>query len=127
MPRKFKNVILPDNLDLRDIGNGEFMLLADYRVFWTEGAKEHSYTVPAKFVTDLASIPRVFQSLIPKLGRHNGPSVIHDRQYVEKTWKKRDVDRFFRATSKAAKVPYHRRILMWLAVRSPIGRIVWET
>jgi len=127
--RKFSNVKLPDNLDLRDLKDGKnFMVLADYRVFWTEDDnKEQSLTVPNKFVTDLASIPRIFLMLVPNLGRHNGPAVIHDYQYIRKEWRKRDVDALFRATLKAAKVPYHRRVIMWLAVRSPVGWIVCET
>ncbi len=35
-------------------------------------------TVPKGFKTDLASIPRIFQSLIPKLGHHIRPAIVHD-------------------------------------------------
>lgn len=38
-------------------------------------------TVPAGFVTDLASIPRIIQNLIPKEGRYNRPAVVHDFLY----------------------------------------------
>lgn len=34
--------------------------------------------VPAGFVTDLASIPRIFQSLIPVNGKHRLAAIVHD-------------------------------------------------
>lgn len=37
--------------------------------------------VPAGFITDFASIPRVLWSLIPPRGRYNRPAIIHDYLY----------------------------------------------
>lgn len=36
------------------------------------------FTVPAGFVTDLASVPRLLSWLIPKTGSHNRAAVLHD-------------------------------------------------
>lgn len=38
--------------------------------------------VPAGFSTDLASIPRLVQPLIPKEGKYNRPAVVHDWLYA---------------------------------------------
>jgi hypothetical protein len=38
-------------------------------------------TVPAGFKTDLASIPRVLQNLLPKVGKYDRPAVVHDFLY----------------------------------------------
>lgn len=41
----------------------------------------NAYTVPAGTVTDLASIPRVFQRLFPVNGVHRPAAVLHDYLY----------------------------------------------
>jgi len=38
-------------------------------------------TVPAGFVTDFASIPRLLYVLIPPRGRYNRPAIVHDFLY----------------------------------------------
>src|SRR5258708_33483224 len=38
-------------------------------------------TVPVGFVTDLASVPRVFWSLLPPAARYSYPAIIHDYLY----------------------------------------------
>jgi hypothetical protein len=43
------------------------------------------FTVPIGFVTDLASIPRLFQLFISKMGRHRKAAVLHDYLYSENT------------------------------------------
>ncbi|KKK40703.1 hypothetical protein LCGC14_2985670, partial [marine sediment metagenome] len=40
-----------------------------------------SIAVPAKFVTDFASVPWIFQSVIPSWGRYGKAAVIHDYLY----------------------------------------------
>jgi hypothetical protein len=37
--------------------------------------------VAAGFVTDFASVPRIFRIIIPKLGKWNKPAVLHDAIY----------------------------------------------
>ena len=39
-------------------------------------------TVPQGFETDLASIPQWAESIVPKLGHHVQPAVVHDFMYV---------------------------------------------
>ena len=57
--------------------------------------------VPAGFVTDLASVPRVFWSLIPPEGKVDEPSVVHDYLYAKGgdlrigKFSRADADRFF--------------------------------
>ena len=47
---------------------------------------DRQITVPAGFPTDLASIPRVVQNLIPKSGQYDRPAVIHDYLYQLAPW-----------------------------------------
>jgi hypothetical protein len=83
--------------------------------------RNYEFTVPLGFETDMASIPRGLQWLIPQVGRHNQPSILHDYCYrVRPTptrLNRRDYDRLFRDAMKSTGVTWWRRYLIWLAVR----------
>ncbi|MFO1219650.1 MAG: DUF1353 domain-containing protein [Burkholderiaceae bacterium] len=60
---------------------------------WSPSGKQKSLpsvTVPAGFVTDLASIPRVFWSILPPDGRYTFPAIVHDYLYWTRTLKDRE-------------------------------------
>lgn len=44
---------------------------------WT-GSKGDAVTVPAGFLSDLASVPRMFRALIDVAGRHDRAAIVHD-------------------------------------------------
>lgn len=44
---------------------------------------ENFIRVPTGFITDFASVPRVFQSIIPAWGKYGKAAVIHDYLYQE--------------------------------------------
>jgi hypothetical protein len=73
-------------------------------------------TVPEGFETDLASVPRLFWSIIPPFGKYNRAAIIHDYMC------RRGIDGFlcdavFRSIMKTLKVPVWQRIVMFYAVR----------
>ena len=82
--------------------------------------------MPVGSRTDFASIPRLVTVLIPKLGKHTYPAVVHD--YLCRTapdWKTRvKGDRVFRQAMKAIGVGFLKRWVMWLAVFLA-GWFVW--
>jgi len=51
--------------------------------------------IPCGFVTDFASVPRIFWSLIAPVGHYNLASVIHDWFYTYKTKTRKFADREF--------------------------------
>jgi len=53
-------------------------------------------TAPVRFVTDFASIPRLFWSLLPPDGRYTYPAIIHDYLYWSQTTSKSDADEILR-------------------------------
>ena len=55
----------------------QFRITKAFFVRW----REHTVEVESRFLTDLASIPRVFRSLIPQIGHHLQPAVAHDWVY----------------------------------------------
>ena len=72
--------------------------------------------VPAGFVTDLASIPRIFQGLIPKIGKHRLPAIVHDYLVRRQSFERRLADRIFLEAMKLQGVNVVRRRLMYWAV-----------
>ena len=80
--------------------------------------------VPAGFITDLASIPRVFRFLIVKNGRHRRAAVVHDwlcRLGLE--FNRVTADKIFLEAMKLCGVPRMRRRLMYWAVRVNTARL----
>lgn len=84
------------------------------------------FTVDAGFMTDLASIPRAFRSIIPQVGRHIQPSIAHDWCYESKTNLTRaEADLLFLDGMKAVGVSWLKRRAMYAAVRA-FGWTLWD-
>jgi len=73
--------------------------------------------VPAGFVTDFASVPRIFWNILPPWGRYGKAAVIHDYCYRTACLSRRMCDRLFLEAMRALSVPAWKRYIMWLAVR----------
>jgi hypothetical protein len=61
---------------------------------WTPdpGQNAHPVRVPVGFVTDFASIPRAFWSLLPPDGLYTYPAIIHDYLYWEQPVSRAEAD-----------------------------------
>ncbi|EAA9295481.1 DUF1353 domain-containing protein [Salmonella enterica subsp. enterica] len=73
--------------------------------------------VPAGFITDLATIPRIFWSLMPPDGKYAKAAIIHDYLYDNALRTKREADRIFLDGMTVLGVPRWKRTIMYLAVR----------
>lgn len=79
------------------------------------------FVVPAGSETDFASVPDVFQWLIPRTGRYTKAAVLHDylwRHLDSVGIPRSDADGIFRRAMAELGVPFLRRWLMWAAVRA---------
>ncbi len=141
--RQFNNVSLPDILELNamlpHLKPEEFELDAPYALSWDgdDGAR-HMISVPKGYITDLSSIPRWARSVIPVIGRQNGPAVIHDYVYEPMNndrpegmhqlfaWTKEEIDLLFLLAMKSVGVNRVRRNLMYAAVKYGGGN-AWRT
>lgn len=104
----------------------EFVVEEGFRAIWERPGDRLSLFIPAGFKTDLASIPRIFQSIVPKLGHHIRPAIVHDYCYEFDTGlSRREADEMFREGMKNTKVNWLRRWAMWTAVRAG-GKGQWE-
>jgi hypothetical protein len=73
------------------------MYFLDKEIGWRPEAPNSgpSISVPRGFVTDLASIPRIFWSVFPPDGQYTYPAVIHDFMYWTQTHPREVADRVF--------------------------------
>ncbi|ECP7106303.1 DUF1353 domain-containing protein [Salmonella enterica] len=74
-------------------------------------------SVPAGFVTDLATIPRIFWSVMPPDGKYAKAAIIHDYLYDNALRTKKKADLIFLDGMAVLGVPKWKRIVMYLAVR----------
>ena len=75
------------------------------------------FDVPVGFKTDFASVPTIFQWLIPRSGRYTKAAVLHDHLWrKEPDLSRADADGIFRRAMADLRVPFLRRWLMWAAV-----------
>lgn len=101
-----------------------------YRTMIT--GKPQTITVPDGFENDLASIPRLFQNLIPVNGKHRWPAVIHDWLYYNKgilgvrmVFTRKECDQIFLEGMKVMGVGFFVRTAMYNAVRAG-GWVYWN-
>jgi len=81
-------------------------------------------TVPAKFMTDFASVPQLFWTVLPPWGRYGNAAVIHDFCYWDKTRTRFQADRIFLQAMKVLKVGVLTRYTLFGFVRL-FGRWAW--
>lgn len=89
-----------------------------------KGSRE-TFTIPAGFETDFASVPRIFWSVLPPHGVYSRAAVLHDWLYIEQPVSRKDADGLFRRSMKELGVGYLKRTVMWLAVRT-FGAKAWN-
>jgi hypothetical protein len=73
--------------------------------------------VPLGFVTDFASVPQIFWSILPPTGKYGKASVIHDYLYQSKIRSRMQADAIFHEAMLVLKVPKWKAGLMYWAVR----------
>ncbi|MCV0441463.1 MAG: DUF1353 domain-containing protein [Hydrogenophaga sp.] len=80
--------------------------------------------VPAGFVTDFASVPRLFRSLVPRAGRYSLATFVHDWLYRAQPegWTRKKADLAFLSAMRDLGVPWLKRRTIYHAVRIGGGR-----
>lgn len=96
------------------------MYFLDKEIQWTPGPGQEGPTVvvPAGFVTDLASIPRVFWSLLPTDGTYTFPAIVHDYLYWTQPCERTVADKVFRYGMDDMKVSKTVAAAIYAAVRA---------
>lgn len=111
-------------------GQQKFWML-DQSLTYVDTVGTTTYTALPGFITDFASVPRVFWSWLPKAGEYSPAAVIHDWIYfwgvddAGEPVTRGEADAVFRRAMADLGVPWARRWAMWSAVRLG-GRRIWN-
>lgn len=108
-------------LDLRAQLPGRWELLRE--LIWHSDTER--IVVPAGFVTDLASIPRLLRGILHQNGLSRAPAVLHDFLYATQIMTRAEADAVFREALKAEGMGWLGRFLYWGGVRVG-GWVAWR-
>jgi hypothetical protein len=104
----------------------------------SEGSNEF-IEVPVGFMTDFASVPRLFWVILPQWGIYGNAAVIHDfchwqqqitkkkgKKFVTKNISRKQADKIFLEGMAVLQVPFYHKYTLYLAVRA-FGWRHWRT
>lgn len=116
-------------LVVKDNGDETFTLFTEFEYRVGSLSSNEIITVPAGFVTDFASVPRIFWSVLPPYGQYTGASVIHDWLYrtggMNSHYTRIQCDNIFLEGMVVLGVPKWKRNVMHWAV-SKFGNSSWK-
>ncbi len=105
----------PLQVDL--IGVNKWQLLESFEYHVGSYPSKNIIRAPLGFVTDFASIPRLFWNILPPQGMYGKAAVIHDWCYWSACFDRKKSDKIFLEGMKALKVKRWRYALMYSVVR----------
>lgn len=79
-------------------------------------SKGSELTIPAGFITDLATVPRLFWNIISPSGRHDLAVIVHD-YLLENGWNRKQADKELLYFLRQSKVRKLKACLMYGSVR----------
>jgi hypothetical protein len=95
-----------------------WVIRKEFYYYVSDKNSEDIVTVPSGFVTDFASVPRVFWKILPKWGKYGNAAVIHDYLYVTKERSRKESDKIFLDGMAVLGVPKWKRYAMYYSVRT---------
>jgi hypothetical protein len=98
-------------------------------ISWTPNAGQETYhavTVPPGFVTDMASIPRVFWSLLRPDGEYAYAAIVHDYLYWTQTGSREEADHILKMAMEDFEIDALTVRIIYQAVHSG-GQAAWAS
>jgi len=110
----------PDPLIFRHAGIKDGSMLLQLTEPFRYLSTDHGeIQIPAGFITDGASVPRIFWNILSPFGDYFGAAIVHDYLYTpaNRHFTRRQADRIFLSAMEDAGVPFIRRRTIYRAVR----------
>lgn len=101
---------------LTPFGDGEYWVLGNDLIFNIRDTGQR-IVVPRGFVTDFASVPRVFWTFFPKHGEYTRAAIVHDFLYWEQKCSRDQADELFDIVMEDSEVDSTTRFSIYAAVR----------
>lgn len=96
--------------------DGEFWVLGNDLVFTVRDTGQ-KIIVPRGFVTDFASVPRIFWTFFPKHGEYTRAAIVHDYLYWQQQCSREQADELFDIVMEDSDVDSTSRFTIYAAVR----------
>lgn len=109
---------------LTPFDDGEYWVLGNDLVFSIRQTGQR-IVVPRGFVTDFASVPRIFWTFFPKHGEYTRAAIVHDFLYWQQKCSREQADELFDIVMEASEVDSTTRFTIYAAVRV-WGDDAWE-
>jgi len=107
------------------LDNGSSWKLVEPFVYEEGGlGSEQKIEIPTGFITDFASVPRIFWNLISPWGRHGKAAVLHDFLYATGQFTRKRSDDILLEAMGVLGVPWIDRWTIYLGVRAG-GWLAW--
>lgn len=113
-------------LKIRYVDGLNFEILEGFEYHIGTYPSEEIITVPVGFITDFASVPKIFWSILPPNGIYGKSTVIHDYLYYSGIYSKSKSDEIFLESMGVLKVPDWQKYTMYRAVKY-FGYAAWNT
>lgn len=94
-------------------------------LIWTIGDTDVDLVVPANFVHDSTSTPRLFWGIVPRSGQYTRAAIIHDYLYWSQVCTRQQADNLMMVAMKESGVDWGTRTAIYAAVDTAGGR-AWD-
>jgi hypothetical protein len=116
-------------LKVSPLGDGKNWVLLEEFKFYDDRVKGNAseyywIAVEPGFMTDFASVPPLFRSLVAKWGKHGNATVLHDYLYWTQRCTRKEADEIFKEAMEVFGVSPWKKWTMYLAV-SWFGSFAW--
>jgi len=117
-------------LKVAPLGDGKnWILLEDFKFYddKIKGSANDYYWVEVepRFMTDFASVPPIFRSLVSNWGKYGNAAVLHDYLYWKQCCTRKEADNIFKEAMAVFGVKPLRKWVIYLAV-SWFGGFAWN-
>jgi hypothetical protein len=112
-------------LEVLDLNDGFFEVMRDFRYYVGEENSVEYIDIPRGFITDFFSVPQVFQCIVPKTGKGNQASVLHDYLYTNHLYTQKRSDDIFLEAMTVLGMNVVQRYIIYYAVRL-FGKFAYE-
>lgn len=115
-----------ENLIVEVFKNNKFKNHSEFSFYYYINNKKETINIPVGFVTNFASVPRLFWPFVGPIDNHAKAAIVHDYCYANIYKNDRKLsDKLFLLGMKILKVNIVKRYLMYFAVRL-FGWAVWS-
>lgn len=117
-----KKLLYPDTVQISD---EEFRVEQPFVYTFMKDGRRQNILVPAGFITDYGSIPKIFQNIIEPIGRYAACYIVHDLIYAAELFTRAECDWILLCHLQEKGAFWLRRNSVYSAVRGG-GWFVWK-